>query len=151
MNSTANYDFVLKKRGLGRPVRAKTVASSTLPRMKQKGLKIAKGIFWGPPFSTRWTPSLWSSEETSQPGASTFGTEAETGPFCGTLALHWMSCFFRTLGGNGSLFSYSYKLRKVGQTRTHHLPPGWDQTSEYLTPHVFVYISVQPSFCTFTF
>ncbi|XP_026176753.1 ral guanine nucleotide dissociation stimulator isoform X3 [Mastacembelus armatus] len=45
MNSTANYDFVLKKRGLGRPVRAKTVASSTLPRMKQKGLKIAKGIF----------------------------------------------------------------------------------------------------------
>lgn len=45
MNSTANYDFVLKKRGLGRPVRPKNVASSTLPRMKQKGLKIAKGIF----------------------------------------------------------------------------------------------------------
>ncbi|XP_041643454.1 ral guanine nucleotide dissociation stimulator-like isoform X6 [Cheilinus undulatus] len=45
MNSTANYDFVLKKRGLPRPVRAKNVASSTLPRMKQKGLKIAKGIF----------------------------------------------------------------------------------------------------------
>uniref|UniRef100_A0A3Q1JDQ3 Ral guanine nucleotide dissociation stimulator n=1 Tax=Anabas testudineus TaxID=64144 RepID=A0A3Q1JDQ3_ANATE len=45
MNSTANYDFVLKKRGLARPVRAKAVASSTLPRMKQKGLKIAKGIF----------------------------------------------------------------------------------------------------------
>uniref|UniRef100_H3DH41 Ral guanine nucleotide dissociation stimulator n=1 Tax=Tetraodon nigroviridis TaxID=99883 RepID=H3DH41_TETNG len=45
MNSTANYDFVLKKRGLGRPARAKAVASSTLPRMKQKGLKIAKGIF----------------------------------------------------------------------------------------------------------
>lgn len=45
MNSTANYDFVLKKRGLMRPVRAKAVASSTLPRMKQKGLKIAKGIF----------------------------------------------------------------------------------------------------------
>ncbi|XP_074527487.1 ral guanine nucleotide dissociation stimulator-like isoform X4 [Halichoeres trimaculatus] len=45
MNSTANYDFVLKKRGPTRPVRAKTVASSTLPRMKQKGLKIAKGIF----------------------------------------------------------------------------------------------------------
>ncbi|XP_067375998.1 ral guanine nucleotide dissociation stimulator-like isoform X3 [Channa argus] len=45
MNSTANYDFVLKKRGSARPVRAKTVASSTLPRMKQKGLKIAKGIF----------------------------------------------------------------------------------------------------------
>ncbi|KAK2838100.1 hypothetical protein Q5P01_015312 [Channa striata] len=45
MNSTANYDFVLKKRGSARPVRAKAVASSTLPRMKQKGLKIAKGIF----------------------------------------------------------------------------------------------------------
>uniref|UniRef100_A0A3B3ZJF9 Uncharacterized protein n=1 Tax=Periophthalmus magnuspinnatus TaxID=409849 RepID=A0A3B3ZJF9_9GOBI len=45
MNSTANYDFVLKKRGSMRPVRAKAVASSTLPRMKQKGLKIAKGIF----------------------------------------------------------------------------------------------------------
>ncbi|XP_035497095.1 ral guanine nucleotide dissociation stimulator-like isoform X4 [Scophthalmus maximus] len=45
MNSTANYDFVLKKRGFARPVRAKNVASSTLPRMKQKGLKIAKGIF----------------------------------------------------------------------------------------------------------
>ncbi|XP_077416717.1 ral guanine nucleotide dissociation stimulator-like isoform X1 [Vanacampus margaritifer] len=45
MNSSANYDFVLKKRGPARPVRAKTVASSTLPRMKQKGLKIAKGIF----------------------------------------------------------------------------------------------------------
>uniref|UniRef100_A0A8C2XCK7 Ral guanine nucleotide dissociation stimulator n=1 Tax=Cyclopterus lumpus TaxID=8103 RepID=A0A8C2XCK7_CYCLU len=45
MNSTANYDFVLKRRGLARPMRAKNVASSTLPRMKQKGLKIAKGIF----------------------------------------------------------------------------------------------------------
>ncbi|XP_060895067.1 ral guanine nucleotide dissociation stimulator, partial [Labrus mixtus] len=45
MNSTANYDFVLKKRGPARPMRAKNVASSTLPRMKQKGLKIAKGIF----------------------------------------------------------------------------------------------------------
>ncbi|KAM9810812.1 ral guanine nucleotide dissociation stimulator-like [Neosynchiropus ocellatus] len=45
MNSTANYDFVLKKRGPARPPRAKAVASSTLPRMKQKGLKIAKGIF----------------------------------------------------------------------------------------------------------
>uniref|UniRef100_A0A667YF53 Ral guanine nucleotide dissociation stimulator n=1 Tax=Myripristis murdjan TaxID=586833 RepID=A0A667YF53_9TELE len=40
MNSTANYDFVLKKRGLPRPMRAKNVTSSTLPRMKQKGLKI---------------------------------------------------------------------------------------------------------------
>uniref|UniRef100_A0AAV2MUW5 Ral guanine nucleotide dissociation stimulator n=1 Tax=Knipowitschia caucasica TaxID=637954 RepID=A0AAV2MUW5_KNICA len=45
MNSTANYDFVLKRRGSMRPVRAKAVASSTLPRMKQKGIKIAKGIF----------------------------------------------------------------------------------------------------------
>ncbi|KAM9547089.1 ral guanine nucleotide dissociation stimulator-like isoform 3-T3 [Salvelinus alpinus] len=45
MNSTANYDFVLKKRGLSKKGRAKSVASSTLPRMKQKGLKIAKGIF----------------------------------------------------------------------------------------------------------
>ncbi|XP_059921742.1 ral guanine nucleotide dissociation stimulator-like isoform X1 [Gadus macrocephalus] len=45
MNSTANYDFVLKKRGPTRPLRAKSVTSSTLPRMKQKGLKIAKGIF----------------------------------------------------------------------------------------------------------
>uniref|UniRef100_A0A3Q2PD01 Ras-associating domain-containing protein n=1 Tax=Fundulus heteroclitus TaxID=8078 RepID=A0A3Q2PD01_FUNHE len=45
MNSTANYDFVLKRRGSARPLRAKNVASSTLPRMKQKGLKIAKGIF----------------------------------------------------------------------------------------------------------
>uniref|UniRef100_A0A8C1MNL6 Ral guanine nucleotide dissociation stimulator n=1 Tax=Cyprinus carpio TaxID=7962 RepID=A0A8C1MNL6_CYPCA len=45
MNSTANYDFVLKKRGFPRAGRTKPVASSTLPRMKQKGLKIAKGIF----------------------------------------------------------------------------------------------------------
>ncbi|XP_051533628.1 ral guanine nucleotide dissociation stimulator-like isoform X2 [Myxocyprinus asiaticus] len=45
MNSTANYNFVLKKRGFPRTGRTKHVASSTLPRMKQKGLKIAKGIF----------------------------------------------------------------------------------------------------------
>uniref|UniRef100_A0A8C2D190 Ral guanine nucleotide dissociation stimulator n=1 Tax=Cyprinus carpio TaxID=7962 RepID=A0A8C2D190_CYPCA len=45
MNSTANYDFVLKKRGFPRAGRTKHVASSTLPRMKQKGLKIAKGLF----------------------------------------------------------------------------------------------------------
>ncbi|XP_026110431.1 ral guanine nucleotide dissociation stimulator isoform X2 [Carassius auratus] len=45
MNSTANYDFVLKKRGFPRAGRTKHVSSSTLPRMKQKGLKIAKGIF----------------------------------------------------------------------------------------------------------
>lgn len=65
MNSTANYDFVLKKRGLGRPVRAKNVASSTLPRMKQKGLKIAKGIFWGVSPSCPSSPSLAFSEETA--------------------------------------------------------------------------------------
>ncbi|XP_006640816.1 ral guanine nucleotide dissociation stimulator isoform X1 [Lepisosteus oculatus] len=45
MNSSANYDFVLKKRGFPKGSRQKHVASSTLPRMKQKGLKIAKGIF----------------------------------------------------------------------------------------------------------
>ncbi|XP_066502006.1 LOW QUALITY PROTEIN: ral guanine nucleotide dissociation stimulator-like [Hoplias malabaricus] len=45
MNSSANYDFVLKKRGFPRSGRTKHVASSTLPRMKQKGLRIAKGIF----------------------------------------------------------------------------------------------------------
>ncbi|XP_036607417.1 ral guanine nucleotide dissociation stimulator isoform X4 [Trichosurus vulpecula] len=45
MNSTANYDFVLKKRGFPKGVKVKHGASSTLPRMKQKGLKIAKGIF----------------------------------------------------------------------------------------------------------
>ncbi|XP_017347851.1 ral guanine nucleotide dissociation stimulator isoform X3 [Ictalurus punctatus] len=45
MNSSANYDFVLKKRGFPRVTRTKHVASSTLPRMKQKGLRIAKGIF----------------------------------------------------------------------------------------------------------
>ncbi|XP_055742506.1 ral guanine nucleotide dissociation stimulator-like isoform X1 [Salvelinus fontinalis] len=45
MNSTANYNFVLKKRTSSKTGRAKSVASCTLPRMKQKGLKIAKGIF----------------------------------------------------------------------------------------------------------
>ncbi|XP_059403351.1 ral guanine nucleotide dissociation stimulator-like isoform X2 [Carassius carassius] len=45
MNSTANYDFVLKKRGFPRAGRTKPVSSSTLPRMRQKGLKIAKGLF----------------------------------------------------------------------------------------------------------
>uniref|UniRef100_A0A674EHW1 Ral guanine nucleotide dissociation stimulator n=1 Tax=Salmo trutta TaxID=8032 RepID=A0A674EHW1_SALTR len=45
MNSSANYDFVLKKRGFPKVCRTKHVASSTLPRMKQKGLKIGKGIF----------------------------------------------------------------------------------------------------------
>ncbi|NXP55192.1 GNDS protein, partial [Heliornis fulica] len=45
MNSAANYDFVLKKRGYSKGVKIKHGSSSTLPRMKQKGLKIAKGIF----------------------------------------------------------------------------------------------------------
>ncbi|XP_068104937.1 ral guanine nucleotide dissociation stimulator isoform X7 [Hyperolius riggenbachi] len=45
MNSGANYDFVLKKRGFSKGVKIKHGSSSTLPRMKQKGLKIAKGIF----------------------------------------------------------------------------------------------------------
>ncbi|XP_075416685.1 ral guanine nucleotide dissociation stimulator isoform X2 [Tenrec ecaudatus] len=45
MNSTANYDFVLKKRTFSKGVKVKHGASSTLPRMKQKGLKMAKGIF----------------------------------------------------------------------------------------------------------
>ncbi|CAH6788797.1 ral guanine nucleotide dissociation stimulator isoform X2 [Phodopus roborovskii] len=45
MNSTANYDFILKKRNFTKGAKVKHGASSTLPRMKQKGLKIAKGIF----------------------------------------------------------------------------------------------------------
>uniref|UniRef100_A0A8C5NUK0 Ral guanine nucleotide dissociation stimulator n=1 Tax=Jaculus jaculus TaxID=51337 RepID=A0A8C5NUK0_JACJA len=45
MNSAANYDFVLKKRTFTKGTKVKHGASSTLPRMKQKGLKIAKGIF----------------------------------------------------------------------------------------------------------
>nr|XP_012599566.1 ral guanine nucleotide dissociation stimulator isoform X2 [Microcebus murinus] len=45
MNSAANYDFVLKKRNFAKGAKVKHGASSTLPRMKQKGLKIAKGIF----------------------------------------------------------------------------------------------------------
>ncbi|KAL2782194.1 ral guanine nucleotide dissociation stimulator isoform 4 [Daubentonia madagascariensis] len=45
MNSAANYDFVLKKRTFTKGAKVKHGASSTLPRMKQKGLKIAKGIF----------------------------------------------------------------------------------------------------------
>ncbi|XP_012862849.2 ral guanine nucleotide dissociation stimulator [Echinops telfairi] len=45
MNSTANYDFVLKKRTFSKGAKVKHGASSTLPRMKQKGLKMAKGIF----------------------------------------------------------------------------------------------------------
>lgn len=45
MNSTANYDFILKKRTFSKGAKLKHGASSTLPRVKQKGLKIAKGIF----------------------------------------------------------------------------------------------------------
>ncbi|XP_044782537.2 ral guanine nucleotide dissociation stimulator isoform X5 [Bubalus bubalis] len=45
MNSAANYDFVLKKRTFTKGTKVRHAASSTLPRMKQKGLKIAKGIF----------------------------------------------------------------------------------------------------------
>ncbi|XP_028612825.1 ral guanine nucleotide dissociation stimulator isoform X2 [Grammomys surdaster] len=45
MNSTANYDFILKKRTFTKGAKIKHGASSTLPRMKQKGLRIAKGIF----------------------------------------------------------------------------------------------------------
>ncbi|KAG8509439.1 LOW QUALITY PROTEIN: Ral guanine nucleotide dissociation stimulator [Galemys pyrenaicus] len=45
MNSAANYDFVLKKRTFSKGAKVRHGASSTLPRMKQKGLKLAKGIF----------------------------------------------------------------------------------------------------------
>ncbi|XP_030063616.1 ral guanine nucleotide dissociation stimulator isoform X3 [Microcaecilia unicolor] len=45
MNSAANYDFMLKRRGFCKGAKVKHGSSSTLPRMKQKGLKIAKGIF----------------------------------------------------------------------------------------------------------
>ncbi|XP_032904785.1 ral guanine nucleotide dissociation stimulator isoform X4 [Amblyraja radiata] len=45
MNSSVNYDFMLKKRGHLKPGKPKHVSSSTLPRMKQKGLKITKSIF----------------------------------------------------------------------------------------------------------
>ncbi|KAM6431186.1 ral guanine nucleotide dissociation stimulator isoform 1-T1 [Liasis olivaceus] len=45
MNSAANYDFVLKKRGFSKVIKINHGSSSTLPRVKQKGLKIAKGIF----------------------------------------------------------------------------------------------------------
>ncbi|KAF1640572.1 UNVERIFIED_CONTAM: Ral guanine nucleotide dissociation stimulator, partial [Eudyptes pachyrhynchus] len=37
MNSTANYDFILKKRTFTKGAKVKHGASSTLPRMKQKG------------------------------------------------------------------------------------------------------------------
>uniref|UniRef100_A0A4W3H1L1 Ral guanine nucleotide dissociation stimulator n=1 Tax=Callorhinchus milii TaxID=7868 RepID=A0A4W3H1L1_CALMI len=45
MNSSVNYDFMLKKRGHAKPGKSKHISSSTLPRMKPKGLKITKSIF----------------------------------------------------------------------------------------------------------
>lgn len=45
MNSIANYDFVLKKRTFTKGAKVTHGAGSTLLRMKQKGLKMAKGIF----------------------------------------------------------------------------------------------------------
>ncbi|XP_063051795.1 ral guanine nucleotide dissociation stimulator-like isoform X2 [Engraulis encrasicolus] len=47
MNSAANYDFVLKRRDMPRTTRSKSMSSastSTLPRIRQKGLRIVKGI-----------------------------------------------------------------------------------------------------------
>uniref|UniRef100_A0A673G0B3 Ral guanine nucleotide dissociation stimulator-like n=1 Tax=Sinocyclocheilus rhinocerous TaxID=307959 RepID=A0A673G0B3_9TELE len=45
MNSSADYDFLLRKRGAPKTCRSKSSPSLTLPRMKQKGLKIPKGFF----------------------------------------------------------------------------------------------------------
>uniref|UniRef100_A0A8C1L850 Ral guanine nucleotide dissociation stimulator n=1 Tax=Cyprinus carpio TaxID=7962 RepID=A0A8C1L850_CYPCA len=45
MNSSANYDFLLRKRGAPKTCRSKSSPSLTLPRMKQKGFKISKGFF----------------------------------------------------------------------------------------------------------
>lgn len=45
MNSTANYDFVLRKRSSAKGAKVPHGASSTLPRVRQKGLRMAKGIF----------------------------------------------------------------------------------------------------------
>lgn len=45
MNSTANYDFLLRKRGVPKTCRSKSSPSLTLPRMKQKGFKIPKSFF----------------------------------------------------------------------------------------------------------
>lgn len=45
MNSTANYDFVLKRRAFAKGAKVRPGASSTLPRVKQRGLRLAKGIF----------------------------------------------------------------------------------------------------------
>uniref|UniRef100_A0A673GKG2 Ral guanine nucleotide dissociation stimulator-like n=1 Tax=Sinocyclocheilus rhinocerous TaxID=307959 RepID=A0A673GKG2_9TELE len=45
MNSSANYDFLLRKCGATKTCRSKSSPSLTLPRMKQKGFKIPKGFF----------------------------------------------------------------------------------------------------------
>uniref|UniRef100_A0A671PWY3 Ral guanine nucleotide dissociation stimulator-like n=1 Tax=Sinocyclocheilus anshuiensis TaxID=1608454 RepID=A0A671PWY3_9TELE len=45
MNSSADYDFLLRKRGAPKTCRSKSSPSLTLPRMKQKGFKIPKGFF----------------------------------------------------------------------------------------------------------
>uniref|UniRef100_A0A672S2Y9 Ral guanine nucleotide dissociation stimulator-like n=1 Tax=Sinocyclocheilus grahami TaxID=75366 RepID=A0A672S2Y9_SINGR len=45
MNSSADYDFLLRKRGVPKTCRSKSSPSLTLPRMKQKGFKIPKGFF----------------------------------------------------------------------------------------------------------
>ncbi|XP_059378575.1 ral guanine nucleotide dissociation stimulator-like isoform X3 [Carassius carassius] len=45
MDSSANYDFLLRKRGAPKTCRSKSSPSLTLPRMKQKGFKIPKGFF----------------------------------------------------------------------------------------------------------
>uniref|UniRef100_A0A671KC19 Ral guanine nucleotide dissociation stimulator-like n=1 Tax=Sinocyclocheilus anshuiensis TaxID=1608454 RepID=A0A671KC19_9TELE len=45
MNSSANYDFLLRKCGAPKTCRSKSSPSLTLPRVKQKGFKIPKGFF----------------------------------------------------------------------------------------------------------
>uniref|UniRef100_A0A8C1SGD0 Uncharacterized protein n=1 Tax=Cyprinus carpio TaxID=7962 RepID=A0A8C1SGD0_CYPCA len=45
MNSSADYDFLLRKRGTPKTCRSKSSPSLTLPRMKQKGFKIPKSFF----------------------------------------------------------------------------------------------------------
>ncbi|TRZ02200.1 hypothetical protein DNTS_030431 [Danionella cerebrum] len=45
MNSSANYDFLLRKRGAPKTSRSKSSPSLTLPRMKQKGFRIPRSFF----------------------------------------------------------------------------------------------------------
>uniref|UniRef100_A0A8C2E8A0 Ral guanine nucleotide dissociation stimulator n=1 Tax=Cyprinus carpio TaxID=7962 RepID=A0A8C2E8A0_CYPCA len=45
MNSSADYDFLLRKCGTPKTCRSKSSPSLTLPRMKQKGFKIPKSFF----------------------------------------------------------------------------------------------------------